>query len=159
MNKKIATGIFMICFPLVILLLLPILIVEREISFSKTVAISSELLPRIVLATMILCGVGITVEGVKDRRAKRKEEAIKICWKPIIAMSIVSLAYACLMPFIGYFVSTVIALFISIWIFNNFSLDKKKCLMALAVSCTTSVLIYIVFAILLRVPVPSGLLF
>ena len=159
MNKKIGTGVFMICFPLIILLLLPILIVERDISFSKTVAISSELLPRIVLITMILCGVGITVEGIKDRRAERRDDKIKIYWKPIIAMSIVSLAYACVMPFIGYFISTVIVLFSSIWIFNNFSLNKRKCMTTFVVSCTTSVLIYLVFSVLLRVPVPSGLLF
>lgn len=107
-------------------------------------------MPIVYTSLIILFGITIIVNSFRD---KVNQNSAKDYRGPILTMFI-TILYIILIPIIGYYPSTIIMIFIFFLVvrFNN------KLLFILT-PFIASGFIYIVFEILLNVPVPAGALF
>ncbi|EGQ26565.1 YjbE family integral membrane protein [Sporosarcina newyorkensis 2681] len=104
----------------------------------------------------ILTGLSVLLIISPVLKRKRDEEDVETSLgmkKAIIGM-VGTFIYYWLIQFFGFFISTVIFLGIMMWIFNY-----RKPVLIIVFSILISAVMYVGFAMLLNVPLPSGNLF
>jgi len=157
MKQKTITGLVMVLLPALVLIFLPFFIRSPKVSFSETQAVTSSTFPVIILSTMVLCGVITLLEALVGK--KRQEKSIRNRgWLYMAELASLSLAYALSMPTLGYFVSTITVLFFAFWVFDGVRLSSREALRCLVRTAAVAFILYAVFVLLLRVPLPRGLL-
>ena len=159
MKQRVIIGLVMMVLPTMILIFLPFFIRTPKVSFSEPQQITSSTFPIIILSTMILCGLITLLEALIISKEHSNKAFHKTEWLIMLNLTIVSLIYAITMPLLGYFVSTIATLFFVFWIFEWKRLSKRESLRYLIHSTVAVVTLYIIFVVLLRVPLPHGILF
>ena len=130
--------------------------------------VGPELVPRIVASGMIILGLlNVCSEYRKAKKEAEPEGAAQEdgCTeekKPFLKRHGFGLtlalvfAYVWLMPLVGFILATVMYLFCQICIFAH-DLSKKKLLQYVLISVLTSVGVYLIFALVFGLPLPSGI--
>lgn len=108
-------------------------------------------MPRIYCGLLILFGLIVFIQGILDK--SKKEEKEKTFRYAIASMGIV-LLYIIVMPIIGFNISTLFLVFFLLL----FSKVRSKIIL-ISVPIGTVLFIFIVFVKLLKVSIPTGLLF
>lgn len=110
--------------------------------------------PLFILSLMFILTLilGIKSFATKIKENDKKEMFKSVEWKQFSLVLVISLIYIFVIDVFGFFISTFIYLNM---IMIGLKANKKISIATSAVFC---VLIYIIFVIFLRVPVPSGML-
>ncbi|MGI6227833.1 MAG: tripartite tricarboxylate transporter TctB family protein [Peptococcales bacterium] len=158
MKQKSIIGLIMILIPVLSYLFLPFLIREPKVYFSSTQTIGSSTFPILILSVMLLCGLIIFIESLLNIGVDNNSPIVVEEWLTMIKIAFISLLYAVGMPRIGYFVSTIVCLILGFWVFEKNKVNKLHLVRFFINALIVSILLYVVFVIILRVPVPEGLL-
>jgi putative tricarboxylic transport membrane protein len=112
------------------------------------------LFPEVLAVLFIFCGIGLIIQGVRQREKILKFDMGNISltgWLNIIFVLGTVLCYIFLTEYIGFLIfSFVILVILMKWL-------KVKMLPSLAMSIVVTLSIYILFAKILLVPLPWGL--
>lgn len=126
------------------------LILSFGINTSSSELFDAAFLPQVYTILLIAFGLVITVNAFNKRNDERGENNYR---GPVLAM-ITMIIYIFLIPVIGYYLAT----FLMILSFLLLVKFKHKILLIL-VPIIGILLIYLIFDLLLNVPIPMGLLF
>ncbi len=132
--------------------------------FAVTFVYSGKYPKDIVLYPKLICelGIGLSVlEVLKicllERKEKAYEQIASVSVKDLIKVLIVFaglVVYAVMIPFLGYVVSTILYMAaVSFWINRT---QKKYTYLVIAVCM--AIVLYVVFKIVLKIPLPAGIL-
>ncbi len=113
-----------------------------------------------------VCGLGIAVSlfqflnvTVKEKKGTPIEEPIKPLKssqiRDILITLVFSFVYAALMQILGYFVTT----FLFVILFSYWQYRGQKKYVYVLVALGMMIVVYATFKVMLRVPLPSGILF
>lgn len=108
-------------------------------------------LPRIYCGLLVLFGVILFIQGMRDK--KEQEEKEKTLGYALASMGIV-LVYIIVMPIIGFYIATVLMILGLLM----FSKVRSKVILV-TIPLGTVLFIFIVFVKLLKVSIPVGTLF
>lgn len=117
----------------------------------KTTDTGAAFLPRIYSGLLILFGVILLIQGLRDRTETAKGvQTVKFA---LITMVIV-LAYILIIPYIGFYIATVLTIF-GLLFFSR----VRKAITLICVPIGAVLFIFLVFEKLLKVTIPMGSLF
>lgn len=108
-------------------------------------------LPRIYCGLLVLFGVILFIQGIRDKSEKKEKE--KTLGYALASMGIV-LAYIIIMPIIGFYIATVL-LVLALLLFSR----VRSKIVLISVPIGTVLFIFIIFVKLLKVSIPVGSLF
>ena len=110
-----------------------------------------------------LGGLLLLTQGVRKRLSGRDAppaNAEPVAYGRVAIITAFSVTYVFLVPLLGFYTASAVFLFTSAMVLNNAGWSRKKSAMA---ACALTVImclaVWLVFARLLRVPTPGGLLF
>lgn len=110
--------------------------------------------PRILVILIAILSLIMILQSLKRKDAKIQESIEdKRGILFVILFIILFIAYSFLMNFLGFFLSSILFLFIT-----SILLDKKNFLVKIIFSVVTSILIFYVFKTILKVSLPVGFL-
>jgi len=127
----------------------------------KTLEVStfgSGFFPKIVAVMLALASAVVIFGGIKTAKAAEKEAEDKgnPRWKAVLATFAIMVAYAALMPFAGFMITTAVYLFLQI---NILSENRhRRPVLFVVVSIVTSVGIYYLFVKAFNLMLPAGFL-
>jgi hypothetical protein len=117
-------------------------------TFNRSGAVGSGFAPRVYLYSCLLCAIAIILESMLSKKQNDK----KISTNPLVVKVIVTgIIYAITINFLGYFISTLI----TIMILMQF-LGAQKWRQITSISIGFLIVVYVVFVVLLSVPVPKA---
>jgi len=127
----------------------------------KTLEVStfgSGFFPKVVAVMLAFASLAIIFGGIKTARAEAEAEADKgnPRWKAVLATFAIMVAYAALMPFAGFMITTALYLFLQINILSEGR--HRRPLLFVGVSLVTSVGIYYLFVKAFNLMLPAGIL-
>lgn len=145
LDKDICAGGF-----LIILALLGF-IASSQIENMAVTRLSGAFYPNILFSILIICGIGLIYQG---KKRKNKEAIPSFKWKKLIQMVIVLLLYVFLMEYIGFVLSTVLFMIVSMFLYG-----ERRAKILLPVSIVISVVVYLLFtkAFMIILPTMPGL--
>lgn len=117
--------------------------------------LGAEFLPRLYSILLILFGLILLVQAVvkKDSEEKDDEQKPSTYIYGLSTIAIV-LLYILILPYVGFYISTILAM-LALLYFSK----VRKVLVLVSVPLGVILFIYVVFEILLKVPVPTGSFF
>jgi len=126
------------------------LILSFGISTNSNDIFNASFMPKIYTILIILFGILIIINSFKN---KINNQTVKEYKGPIMTMLLV-IIYIMAIPLIGYYLSTIIMIFTFLFIVKF----KNRFLLILT-PFIASGLVYVIFEMLLKVPIPTGSLF
>ena len=125
--------------------------VSSQIENMAVTRLSGAFYPNILFSVIILCGIGLVYQG-KTRTEKVPLPSFK--WKQLFQMVIALLLYVFLMEYIGFVLSTILFMIVSMWLYG-----ERRIKILLPVSVVVSVIVYLLFtqAFLIVLPTIPGL--
>lgn len=129
---------------------LSFLILSFGINTNSSDIFNASFMPKIYTILIILFGVTIIINSFKNKLNTQSAKEYK---GPIMTMFLVVI-YVIAIPIIGYYLSTIIMIFSFLLIIRF----ENKVLLILT-PFIASGLVYVIFEILLKVPIPAGSLF
>ena len=122
----------------------------------------SRVFPESLLALTAIGGLWFVIKGVWERR-KLSWDSLSdehVAWGRVAYISATGIIYAFCVSFIGFFVSTVVFMIISMFTLCDKSRGKLHVLgVSSLFGVVFTVLVWVVFCKLLSVPTPTGVLF
>ena len=155
MKKKywdLASGIVLFLFSIVLY------IGAMNVRTLEVSTFGSGFFPKIVAVMLALASLALIVGGIKTAKAADGAEEAKgnPRWKAVLATFTIMVAYAALLPFVGFMITTAVYLFLQINILSE-NRHRKPFLFAV-VSIVTSVAIYYLFVKAFNLMLPAGFL-
>ena len=122
----------------------------------------SLLFPQLLIGFMTVGGLYLIAKGfVTRKRGQDKvidDEAVSV--KRVSLISLGSVAYAVITPFMGFYPATVLFLFIMAMALNDAGVStRKSALMATVLTVIVTLAVWAGFALLLSVPTPQSIFF
>ena len=148
-RKNLWSGILTIVFSVILWVALPFCIKSQVTTL--TAAIGPDYLPRLIIALMGICGIGLVITSL----ALKKDEEIEINLKDELRTFIfvgIILAYILLMPVIGFLIDTILFSCVAL-----FFMETRKPSHYVAVVILT-ILIFVGFKYGLMVSLPTIIL-
>lgn len=122
----------------------------------------SRVFPEALLAIIAIGGLWFVIKGFWERR-KLSGDSLSgehVAWGRVAYISAAGIIYAFCVSFIGFFVSTVVFMIISMFTLCDKSRGKLHVLgVSSLFGVVFTVLVWVVFCELLSVPTPTGILF
>lgn len=142
-----------------VLMLLSMLFFGLTFQFPKqTLAISPSLFPRVISAGLFIAAAVLTMQGVrgvvKGRAAKMAKIRFNATAARLLAMIGISFIYIRILETVGYVASTPLFIAGTMVCFN-----EKRWKWILIISVATTVILYFLFRMIFRVPLPRFSLF
>ncbi|HMM37998.1 MAG TPA: tripartite tricarboxylate transporter TctB family protein [Desulfovibrio sp.] len=106
-----------------------------------------------------LGGLALVFNGIRLARKEAACEKEFIAWNRVVLITAASVIYVLLIPLVGFYVTSVVFLFVLAMILAEKGKGRKGMVQALAFSGGLVGLIWLVFLQILQVPTPSGALF
>lgn len=126
----------------------------------KTLEVStfgSGFFPKVVAVILALTSLPIIAGGLqKARIADGKEEKLNPRWWAVLATFGIMLAYAALIPKLGFIITTTVYLFLQMQILADGS--KRKHVLFAVIAVSASVIIYFTFVKVFNLMLPAGIL-
>ena len=127
----------------------------------KTLEVStfgSGFFPKIVAILLALTSLPIILGGIKQ--AKTDGEEVRAAgnprWKAVVATFVLMMAYAALLPYIGFIITTAVYLFLQI---NILSEDRhRRQILFAVISLVSAVVIFYLFVKVFNLMLPAGIL-
>ncbi|WP_163469924.1 tripartite tricarboxylate transporter TctB family protein [Fusobacterium sp. IOR10] len=113
----------------------------------------SGLFPRFISGIIIFLNTLYLLEIYRGKDESKKNKKDEIVYKKLYVMIFLSAVYILVVPFLGYFISTIIYMVISM---NSLGVKNKKTIVL--VSIGSALVIYLCFSILLKVHIPVSFL-
>ncbi len=125
----------------------------------QTVALSPAVFPRFVSACLFILSVTLLIQGIagvkKDSEQKKVQSTIyKVFILKLLLMILLAFFYTRILPIAGYAVATPPFVAGAMLLFN-----EKRWIWIIAVSIITTALLYILFRIVFKIPLPRFSLF
>lgn len=125
----------------------------------QTVAPSPKVFPQFVSICLFILSVALLIQGIAGVKKNPEQRKVKLTLNKIfiirlLLMIILSFFYTRILPLAGYIVTTPLFLAGAMLLFN-----EKRWFRVMAVSIVTTALLYILFRIVFRVPLPRFSLF
>ncbi len=152
-KRELAVGAIVTLVAAFFLLFIDSFIERKTGSRAASTAFSSFLFPTGTLVVMLLCGLGLMAQAYLTLPAAPPEPMETRSKIAVVKIMAVSLVYALVMPVLGFLLATVPAM---TYVFLVFGLPSRG--KAFVYALATALLLYLVFAVFLRVPMPAGLL-
>ncbi|NEU30129.1 tripartite tricarboxylate transporter TctB family protein [bacterium LRH843] len=147
-NEKIITSIIIFVFATLFLVL--------TFSFPENRAkdIGPGLLPQFYSVALYLLCIALFIQGLKDMKKAGQASPSESNMLLVFLSMIVSVIYVALIPYLGFYLITLIAMILLL------KITRVKSLLTLTlVPIGTTVFILVFFEKLLKVPVPTGMFF
>jgi len=121
---------------------------------------SSALLPRLLCITGFIIGIIILVVKVlstTDRDQKETDAGCSVTGTQkginLVYSALFTIGYFCLVPLLGFILTTIIAT-----VTFSFLMGYRKKITTVVVAIVTTILLYVIFASLLEVSLPQGII-
>lgn len=136
---------------LILLLLAALYIVSLPMaSFTKTGAVGPGFIPRLYIYMGIVCAGCIILTALLRKKTDDKDVSTNSL---VLKMAVIGLLNCIALPYLGYFISTLLMLMASMRV-----LGKTKWVKSLIISAGYLIVVYFVFVKLLLVPIPTSFL-
>ena len=154
-TMKIGSVMLLLCI-LVYFVLIPVSIEDLP---GAVGGYSARLLPRVITFGMAAVSLLLIITDAitKYVRKANPRTAPGIKWeglRRVIMVTVAMLVYYFLIDLIGYVLSTMVMLAVFLWMYGS-----RKPITIVAVSAAFPIILYFLFAGLMNVPLPSGLIF
>lgn len=117
-------------------------------------ALSPSYYPRIVAIILIVIGAAVMVRAVTRPAAADSEEAAHPnAPRRLLGIAVILVAFAVLLPVLGFILASALALFAAIWLAG-----EPRWHVNAAISILVPVLLYFFFLKIARIPIPLGML-
>jgi hypothetical protein len=143
----------------IVLMLLSMLFFGLTFRFpEQTLAIAPSLFPRVISAGLFIAAAVLTIQGVRGMSAGKKGKPAKITFDitlaNLLAMLGISFIYTRILETVGYVAATPLFIAGAMVFFN-----EKRWKWIVIVSVATTVILYFLFRMIFRVPLPRFCLF
>lgn len=120
----------------------------------------ANMMPFVLEVFLIVTGLYMIIRGIRTKGAtKVAEENTDVHWVRASVIVLATFVYVAGVVYIGFYVATFVYLILGSWYLNEKGLTLPALITSLIFSTAISVVLYITFTILLKVPTPAGLLF
>jgi len=109
--------------------------------------------PKLIAVVLILLSVVMMALSFR-RQTQDGAEEVSTSWSKIILGFVLTFAFLALIFFTGFYISAPIFLFVFMWLFGY-----RKPISVVVVAVIVTLFIYLVFEMVLRVPLPAGIFF
>jgi len=125
----------------------------------QTVALSPKVFPQFVSVCLFILSLVLLIQGVTGVKKESEQKKVKLALNNIfllkmLTMIILAFFYVQILPLTGYIVATPFFLAGSMLLFN-----EKRWFMIVIVSIVATALLYILFRIVFKIPLPRFNLF
>ena len=117
-----------------------------------------KLMPYIAVFGLIVCGIGIFVNGCRQQ-AEDKPFLGKVGWTRVIVTFGILVVYMVGLQFLGYLISTPFALYAIVTYFAGSSKIETKLWARIVFSVVVSMAFWVMYVVLFSMPLPTGVLF
>jgi putative tricarboxylic transport membrane protein len=140
LNVDVITGICILIISAIMFFL--------TVEFAEGVSLGPEAFPRLITTIMAITGILILLQGIRNIDVF-KTKIIKEDLARIAVLVLAAVVYLCLLPNIGYIISTILMLFVALLCFLN--KNKKRIILT---SLLVPIMIYVIFTKMLNVRLP-----
>ncbi len=144
-----------------VLILIGIVFAVLISQFSKPFTLSypgPKLLPGIGAFGLIICGIGVFVNGCKQKEADKPVLSLKGLVRVLVSFAILCL-YILGMKYLGFLIVTPVVLFIITTYFTKESGVETKLWVRIVFSIAVTAVIWLMYVVLFDMGLPVGLLF
>jgi len=125
----------------------------------QTVALSPKVFPQFVSACLFILSLVLLIQGITGVKNESEQKKVKLALNNIfllkmLTMIILAFFYLRVLPLTGYKIATPLFLASSMLLFN-----EKRWFMIVIVSIVATALLYILFRIVFKIPLPRFNLF
>lgn len=125
----------------------------------QTVALSPKVFPQFVSACLFILSLVLLIQGITGVKKESEQKKVKLALNNIfllkmLTMIILAFFYIRALPLTGYKIATPLFLASSMLLFN-----EKRWFMIVIVSIVATALLYILFRIVFKIPLPRFNLF
>lgn len=125
----------------------------------QTVALSPKVFPRFVSVCLLILSVALLIQGIAGVKKNFKQKKVQLTFNKLfifrlILMTLLAFFYTRILPLLGYVLATPPFVAGAMLLFN-----EKRWIWITTVSIITTVLLYVLFRIIFRVPLPRFDLF
>jgi len=125
----------------------------------QTVALSPKVFPQFVSACLFILSLVLLIQGITGVKKESEQKKVKLALNNIfllkmLTMIILAFFYIRVLPLTGYKIATPLFLASSMLLFN-----EKRWFMIVIVSIVATALLYILFRIVFKIPLPRFNLF
>ena len=125
----------------------------------QTVALSPKVFPQFVSACLFILSLVLLIQGITGVKKESEQKKVKLVLNNIfilkmLTMIILAFFYIRILPLTGYIIATPLFLASSMLLFN-----EKRWFMIVIVSIVATALLYILFRIVFKIPLPRFNLF
>jgi len=125
----------------------------------QTVALSPKVFPQFVSACLFILSLVLLIQGITGIKKESEQKKVKLALNnifllKILTMIILAFFYLRILPLTGYIISTPLFLAGSMLLFN-----EKRWFLIVPVSIVATALLYILFRIVFKIPLPRFNLF
>ncbi len=115
--------------------------------------------PKFIIILLTLGGIYLVIKGIIHKKNKERDIEVVAMGK-VFVISVMSIAYVLLIPILGFFISTLVFLFLSSIVFRERDVPMRKSLIISATfTAILTLCVWFGFQFLLGVPTPEGFLF
>jgi len=125
----------------------------------QTVALSPKVFPQFVSACLFILALVLLIQGITGIKKESEQKKVKLALNnifllKILTMIILAFFYLRILPLAGYIIATPLFLAGSMLLFN-----EKRWFLIVPVSIVATALLYILFRIVFKIPLPRFNLF
>ena len=125
----------------------------------QTVALSPAVFPRFVSASLFIISLTLLIQGIAGFKKDSKQKKVKLALNKafiirLLLMTFLAFFYTRILTLVGYVVATPPFVAGAMLLFN-----EKRGIWIITVSIITTVLLYILFRIVFKIPLPRFSLF
>lgn len=140
-----------------------ILLASLNITTGADLSVGSDFMPKVISSLLLICSVILIFQGISKSKIykenieeKEDNEKRELDYVGVILSLLSLFAYMLIFISLGFFISTILYLFVQIIIFTP--KDKRKLLKTAIISVVISLVIYVVFVHGFRLMLPAGIL-
>jgi hypothetical protein len=108
---------------------------------------------------LALGGAALIFNGLRLARRAASCEKERIAWNRVVLITLASVVYILIIPLVGFYVTSVVFLFVLAMLLAEKGKGTRGLLHALAFSAGLVGIIWLVFLNILQVPTPQGICF
>ncbi|MGE4272044.1 MAG: tripartite tricarboxylate transporter TctB family protein [Desulfitobacterium sp.] len=125
----------------------------------KNLSPEANLYPQVLEVCIALIGIFLVIRGVVT--AKTSEQVAEVDFDKVkgVVIVIASIIYVAAIYFIGFYVSTVFFLALCSWYLSKKGLNLRAIGISAGFALFLTVMLYLLFTVLLKVPTPEGIFF
>lgn len=117
-----------------------------------------KLMPMIAVVGLIICGIGVFINGCRQQ-SEDKTFLSKQGYIRLLVSFAILVVYIIGLQFIGFLISTPIALYAIITYFASSSKIETKLWVRIVYAVVVSAIIWVMYVVLFSMPLPTGILF